>query len=609
MPVIGIPVHMLMERISTRLDRDQLAQHLQHLGCDMEGFATVRRFRCLRCDNLVEITESEKPPVVCDRCGVDYRESPDQLVEAGELDVVRMELLPVRPDMFDAGGLARVLRGYLEEILGPARYDLASPRCSVTVDPAVATDVCPRPFIACAVVRGITLNDDLIKVIMKLQENLHWAMGRDRKKASIGVYDLDTVQEPAFSYRSVGPDELSFVPLGYEAGHELTPRQILQEHPKGVAYARLLDSFKRYPLLSDSEGTVLSMPPIINSEPTRVHLGTSSFFIDVTGTEERRVSRTLNVITTSISELDPAARIEQVEIRYPERTVVTPDLTPQEVTLGPTATARLLGLDLDTNDVIHLLSRMGHGIDTSPDGALQVHVPAYRNDVMHPVDLMEDVAIAYGYHNVVPQLVPSMTVAVELPVEAQKEVARRAMIGLGFMETITLTLSSLEADFDALRLPREDTPVLIDNPISVEQTIVRTTLVPGLLETFGVNANHELPQRIFEVGNITRFVPEAETGARDIPLAAAGAIGPKIDYAAIRSSCEALLRELGWRLEVEADDSPLFIAGRGARVLASRDGDRRTVGRMGELHPEVLENHKLVHPASVFEVDLEKLTS
>jgi phenylalanyl-tRNA synthetase beta chain len=277
------------------------------------------------------------------------------------------------------------------------------------------------------------------------------------------------------------------------------------------------------------------------------------------------------------------------------------------VALDPSETARLLGLDLGSDDIVHHLSRMGHGVDTRPDGKLQVHVPAYRKDVMHPVDLMEDVAIAFGYRNVPLQLVPSMTVAVELPAEAHKQVARRAMLGLGFMETITLTLSSLEADFDALRVPRDDTPVVIDNPISVDQTIVRTTLIPGLLETFGINANYELPQHIFEVGNISRVDPDAETGARDIPLVAAGAIGPKIDYAAIRSSCEALLREYGWRLEVEADDSPLFITGRGAVVVASRAGERRTVGRMGELHPEVLENHKIVHPASVFEVDLEKL--
>jgi phenylalanyl-tRNA synthetase beta chain len=253
---------------------------------------------------------------------------------------------------------------------------------------------------------------------------------------------------------------------------------------------------------------------------------------------------------------------------------------------------------------------MGHGVtaDAAADG-LKVEVPAFRNDIMHPMDLVEDVAIAYGYHNVEPCLVPTLTVGVEQEVERYKEVARRAMVGQGFFEIITLTLSSLEADFDDLRLPRRDDCVLIENPISVEQTSVRSTLLPGLLDTFSVNADVELPQRIFEVGFISRLDAEAETGARELTRVAAGAIGPRIDYAAIRSACESLLREFGWSLRAEADDAGCFIAGRGARVLACRDGQTLAVGVMGELHPEVLERYKLVHPAAVFEVDLDALVS
>jgi phenylalanyl-tRNA synthetase beta chain len=179
------------------------------------------------------------------------------------------------------------------------------------------------------------------------------------------------------------------------------------------------------------------------------------------------------------------------------------------------------------------------------------------------------------------------------------------MVGLGYLETLTLTLSSMEADYDALLLPRRDDCVLIDNPISVEQTIVRSTLITGLLDTLGNNTSHELPQQIFEVGNISLLDAEAETGAREWPRVGAAAIGPRVDYSAIRSACEALLREFGWRLVAEPVAAPCFIAGRGARVLACRgDEERWEVGVMGELHPQVLENHKLVHPVAVFEVDL-----
>jgi len=607
MPVVGIPVNMLLDRVSTRLERAELVEHLQHLGCDVEGYATVRRFRCLRCDNMTEITETENPPVMCDRCGVDFKEASDQLRELGMQDVIRMELLAVRPDMFDPGGLARVLRNYLGQSSEPAHYRLEPPTCRVKVDPQVATAQCNRPAIACAIVRNLTLDDDLIKVVMKLQENLHWALGRDRKHASIGVYDLDRVRGPQLSYRSVGPRELEFVPLGYDPddpGARLTPAQILEQHPKGKAYARLLHPFSRYPLLTDADGQVLSMPPIINSEQTRVRGETSSFFVDVTGTGERIVSRCLNILVTSLAELAPQVVLEQVTIAYPDRETVTPDLTVQAVELDPGWAARTIGVELSPKDVERHLRQMGHEVTADDAGMLQVGVPAYRNDIMHPIDLVEDVAIAYGYHNIVPRMVPSMTVGRERMSEHWMEVARRAMCGLGYSEVLTLLLSSEEADFDALRLPRRDDSVQIDNPISVEQTMIRTTLLPGLLDTFANNLSHELPQRIFEVGNISLFDAKAETGARELPRVAGGVIGPRADYAEIRAVCQALVREFGWDLVTEPDDSPCFIPGRGAKVVLGRGALRRAAGLVGELHPEVLERHKLVQPAAVFEVDL-----
>ncbi len=611
MPVIGIPVNLLLERIQTRLDREDLVTHLQHLGCDVEGYATVRRFRCTRCDNVVEITETENPPILCDRCGCDFKERPEAQVALGESDVIRMELLAVRPDMFDPGGLARVLRNYLGETAEPARYELAPPTVTVTVEERLARPDSFRPSIACAIVRDFTLTDDLIKVVMKLQENLHWAMGRDRKHASIGVYDLDTLHGTRFSYGTVGPEELRFTPLGHDPARDeqrLTPRAVLEQHPKGKAYARLLAGFSRYPLLADAEGQVLSMPPIINSEETRLRPSSRNFFIDVTGSEDRIVGRCLNVLVTSLAELDRAARLEQVAIVYPDRRAVTPDLAPQRVPLDPRLAASRSGIELTRDDVVRHLRQMGHGIGARAEGPIEVLVPAYRNDIMHPVDLVEDVAIAYGYHNIEPVLVPTLTVGGELAVERQSEVARRALTGLGYYETLTLILTSPEVNYDSLSLPRQDDAVLIENPISAEQTMIRTTLIAGLLETLSVNTSHELPQRIFEIGNVTLLEGEAETGAREHRTIAAGAIGPRVDYSEIRSACEALLRDFGWRLEAEPSAAPCFIPGRGARVLAVRGGERREAGLMGELHPEVLLRRKLVHPVSVFELRLAALT-
>jgi phenylalanyl-tRNA synthetase beta chain len=609
MPVVGIPVTLLTERIGADLSRDALIEKLQHLGCDVEGYAMLRRFKCRRCGNIMEITETQDPPVLCRRCGVDYGHA-DQRQDLGESEVIRMELLAVRPDMFDPGGLARTLRGYLGQDLGHRDYAVGPPVARVTVDPAVDTDVCPRPAIACAVVRGIAPDDDIIKVVMNLQENLHWALGRDRKHASIGVYDLDTVSLPDLVYRAVGPEELSFVPLGYDPAApdtSLTPRRILEEHPKGTEYAGLLSGYQKYPLLADGAGGVLSMPPIINSEHTRVTDSTTSFFIDVTGSGRRLVGRTLNVLVTSLVELCPDITVEQVTIAYQGEEVVTPDFTPQIVTLGVAATARLLGIDLDEARLTELLQRMGHDVKPAGDGALEVAVPAYRNDILHPRDLMEDAAIAYGYHNITPVLVPTMTVGGERPVEGVSRVARETLCGLGYLEVMTLQLTCAERTYDALRLPRREDHAAVSHPISNEQTLLRPTLAPGLLDTLTANAHREYPQQIFEVGDVTELA-DTDTGARERRRVAGAVIGEKMGVTEVRAAVEAVLREFGWGVRTCSAALPQFLPGRGAKIVAVRRGTEREVGEVGELHPEVVEAFKLRHPAALFEVDLTTLT-
>lgn len=598
MPVIGIPVDLLLERIQTRPGRDELVEHLQHLGCDVEGYATMRRFACQRCSNLMEITETENPPVVCDRCGADFKSAPEQLQPAGEKDVLRMELLAVRPDMFDPGGLARVLRNYFKENLDSPSYHSHPSGYRVEVD-----QVEQRPFISCAVVRNLKLDDDKIRVIMKLQENLHWALGRDRKRASIGVYDLSTLQGKTFRYTTVAPTEQAFAPLGYDSKEQWTPARVLAEHPKGTAYARLIAHHPRYPMLLDESAQVMALIPIINSESTKVVKTSTDFFIDVTGVEQRIVDKTLNTIVTSMLELDSGARLETVEVGGR----ATPDLAPQLGTLDPQRAADYIGVDLDRAGVVECLRRMGHCVQDPGQGGLQVQIPAYRNDILHEVDLIEDVAIAYGYHNIVPTLVPTLTVGREQPLEATAQAARATLTGMGYLEVLTLILSNEEAQYDGLGRPRREDHVVIQHPISQDQTMVRVSLLPGLLDTLSVNTDHELPQRIFEVGNIS-LLAEVETGAREQRKLAAAAIGPRVDFSGLRATAEAVLREFGWSIETRACSDPAFLPGRGAEVWGRKSaGEAVLLGVMGEVHPAWLDRYGLSHPAAMLELDLERL--
>ncbi|MBM3318785.1 MAG: phenylalanine--tRNA ligase subunit beta, partial [Candidatus Eisenbacteria bacterium] len=514
---------------------------------------------------------------------------------------------------------------------GAPRYALAEPLLEVRVDPSVGDPRSYRPEIACAVMEGMTLDEEALKIVMKLQENLHWAIGRNRKQASIGVYDLDAV-EPDLIYTTEDPDAFRFAPLGAAgAGEAPTLRGILENHPKGAAFAHLLRDQARYPILKDVGGHVLSMPPIINSEATRVTARTRRLFIDVTGLTRRTVSRTLNIIVTSLLENLPGAAARAVEIVGPgpgERRR-TPDLAPQEAEVDPQRAARVLGVEIGPQQAVELLERMRHDARLEPGGRIRVLVPAYRHDILHPMDLVEDIAIAYGYHRIVPSLVPTFTVGGERPIEALSERARSLLCGLGFQEVMTLPLTHEHLHDLLLGRQPSGRAVRIDNPVSSEQTMVRTELLPGLLDTLRRNVTHPLPQMIFEVGEVTLLDGSAETGARDLRRLACGLAGARAGFEDIKAVAEAILREFALEASYEPCARAPFLEGRAA---AARIGDRgapaggggeaasppaKPAGDggasgepalyFGEVDPAVLERFGIQNPVVLLEADLERL--
>lgn len=611
MPVIGIPTHSLQRLLKTKMDSESLIHKLEEMGCDVEGITDLRRFQCQKCEFITEITQTEDPPNVCDQCNADYTNDPELRKEIDPIQVIRMELLAVRPDMFDAGGLSRALRGYLSIEKGLKEYPFAPPNTSCKVDKSVSHKDSYRPYIVCAILRNITLDDDIIKMIMKLQENLHWALGRNRKLASIGVYDLDTVDTSGFIYRAVGPQELTFVPLGYDETDpkaKITPQQILEEHPKGVAFAHLLEGWKKYPLLTDINGKVLSMPPIINSEYTRLTKESKNFYIDVTGPGLRLISRALNILVTSLLEVQPEITIEQVRIEYPDGTVrITPDYTYQEMELSCKETNKLLGIPLKEDEIVDNLLRMRHNAKRTGD-SIAVSIAPYRNDILHPRDLMEDVAIAFGYHNIVPLALENQTYGNELSTTTISHQVQELMIGLGYLEITTLMLTSPQISYTRLRREVPDNFVQTLNPVSVEQSILRTDLMAALLETFSLNVNQEMPQRLFEIGDVSRLDESAETYSKEHLNLCAGVMGPKADYAEIQSVFEALMMDLGAQIQyVPLKDHPYFIPGRGAKAIVHIEGKEVLNAIIGEIHPEILEQFSIIQPIAAFETTLNGL--
>lgn len=615
MPIIAMPIELLLSHVNDgaaeRLSEGDLPDLVTNLGCEVEEVTETTQYLCIPADKIYDRTEAQGPPLVCSVSGIDFREQPDALKELGTNKVVRLDMLAVRPDIFDPGGMGRMIRAYQGTQSGLIEYPVSPAKLSVKVDPRLGEDSSRRPYISCAVLRNVSLTHDLIKMLMNLQEDLHWALGRDRKLASIGVYDLDKLSGATFAYDSVDPDELTFVPLGFapdSAG--LTPRQILEQHKTGQAYAHLLKAYARYPLLRDGAGTVLSMPPIINSEGTRVTMQSTNLFCDVTGLSQRTVDRALNVLVTSLKEVLPEIEIEQVTI---ETTIggvdgsrTTPDLTPSAMMVDIEEARATIGAELDATALSQLLERMGHGVSINGNrDTLQVKVPAWRNDVMHPIDLIEDAAVAYGYNNLVPDLVPTFTVGQPRLIEEQSATARQIFTGLGFHQVMTLVLSNEQAAYGKWLVPPHPQRVIIDNPISSEQTICRTALLPGILETLAINRQYDLPQYLFEIGDCS-FVNEGfETGAGEERFAAAAMIGSHIGYADIRAVADAFSREMDREITVAPADHPSYIPGRIARLI-SADGSME-LGVMGEIHPEVLEAYSLRHPVAALELSLAKL--
>ncbi len=264
-----------------------------------------------------------------------------------------------------------------------------------------------RPVLGAAVIRGITFDDESIQSIMSLQESLHWAVGRGRSKVAIGIHDLDTVKPP-FHYIA-SPRNRKFIPLDYT--EEMTLDEILTKHPKGRDYAKIVKDFPLYPLILDKDDHVLSFPPIINGERTRVTIDTKNILLDTTGTDKRAVGVAVNIICTAM--IEAGAKVESVGIGG----VQTPTLAPAERTVSVQECSRLLGVELTASTMTDLLRKMRFGAEPVGADNVKVQVPCYRADIMHDWDLFEDVAIAYGYDKIMDPPPATFTVGKPHPVQ------------------------------------------------------------------------------------------------------------------------------------------------------------------------------------------------
>ncbi|MBN1784457.1 MAG: phenylalanine--tRNA ligase subunit beta [Candidatus Bathyarchaeota archaeon] len=510
-------------------------------------------------------------------------------------DYVKIEYNPNRVDFCSYSGVARAYRGLMGWETGIPTFTLKQGNITLRVDKSVAE---VRPYVVSAVVRDLDIDYDVIRELMEMQEALHWMIGRDRKKASIGVHNLDSVKPP-FSYITCAPDEIKFVPL--DKKELMTPQEVLEKHEKGIAYKSEVDWASRYPLIVDSNGDILSFPPIINGELTRVVEDTKNLFIDVTGTELNAISRSLNVLVTALA--DMGAKVESVPVEYFDRILVTPDLTPQKMRLHTVYSNERLGLNFSDAETIEALLKSRLGAKQAAAGVVDVRIPAYRTDILHEIDLVEDVAIGYGYYNLTPTKPVTVTIGKQHKFNLVAGDVRQIMVGLGFVEALNFVLANEFDHYQKMRRKPEGL-VILANPVSTEYSIIRNDLLPSLIKNLADSKHHVFPQRMFEVSDVIILNPDTETGTERKIHAAAVTSHPTANFTEIKSFLDSLLMNLCFKnVTTKETNHPSFLEGRAATVSL---GDIE-VGLVGEIHPEVLNNFDLENPTGAFEIDLQKI--
>ncbi|AIF69823.1 phenylalanyl-tRNA synthetase [Palaeococcus pacificus DY20341] len=499
-----------------------------------------------------------------------------------------------RPDLWSAEGIARQVKWALGMKRGLPKYEVEKSDVVVYVDEKLR-DI--RPYGVYAIVENVNLDEEAFKQLIQLQEKIALTFGRRRREVAIGTFDFDKIKPPLY-YKAVEPSKIKFIPLNYDK--EMTADEILEKHEKGQEYGHLIKGKPYYPLLVDSEGNVLSMPPVINSETHgKVTEKTRNIFIDITGWHLDKIMLALNVLVTALAER--GGKIKSVKVVYKDFEIETPDFTPKEFEVELDYIKRLTGLELTDEDVKELLEKMFYEVELV-NGKAKLRYPAFRDDIMHPRDVLEDVLIAYGYNEIEPE-------EPKLAVQGKGEdfidfinAVRDLMVGFGLQEVMTFNLTNKEAQFDKMNLSSGEL-VEIENPISLKWSALRSWLIPSLMDFLSQNTHEEYPQKIFEVGKATLIDENAETKTRSEDKLAVALAHPKVTFTEAKEILDGLMRHLGFEYELEEIEHASFISGRVGKVIV----EGKELGIIGEVHPQVLENWGLEIPVAVFEVFLRPL--
>ena len=509
-------------------------------------------------------------------------------LETFNSEEIQIEVFPNRPDLLSYHGFKRSFLAFLGKKTGLRKYNLSSPKkdYKVVIESSVK-DI--RPHTACAIISGLKLDDEKIKEIIEMQEKIHATLGRKRKKVAVGIYPLEKITLPII-FKALEPEKIKFIPL--EGNKEMSGIEILRKHPTGIEYSHLLKGKEKFPVFVDAKNNVLSMPPIINSELTgKVTIDTKDVFVECSGFDFETLKKCLNIISTTLA--DMGGKINQMSIVSKGKKEITPNFGEEKMKISLENTNKLLGLNLNEKHLKNLLEKMGYEYNKGT-----VKIPSWRTDILHEVDLIEDVAIAYGYDNFIPEIPEISTIGKESKREIVKRKISEILIGLNILEVSNYHLTNKNYQFKKMALSEKNIVELESS--KTDYNILRKNLSHFLLKNFSDNVDVEYPQKIFEIGEI--FELGKEKISENESLAVAVAPG---NFTELKQILEYLSRMLNIQFTfTEASNFPdYFIDGRVVEVIFEKD----KIGYIGEIHPNILKNWKIKMPVALFEISLEEV--
>jgi len=515
-------------------------------------------------------------------------------VDGFEDDTIKLDVKDSnRPDLWSVEGVARELRAHIGFDKGIPKYNFKKSDYVVNVEGVEEV----RPRAAYAIAKNVKITDALLRSLIQIQEKICGSYGKKRKDVAIGIFDLDKVHGKKLIY--FGADKTTtFIPLGFDK--KLTLEQILKEHPKGKEYGFLLQGSKKYPLLVDEKQEVLSMPPIINSEGSgKVEVTTKNLFLDVTGFDQDVVNTALLILCTALA--DRGATIEQVELIYKRenKKILTPYIEERSIEFDKKKIFEYFE-PLTDQQVTDLLERKRYRVEIKKD-RIKCYYLNYRQDILHPVDVIEDLIISADFNKIKVENLKIQTIGKLLDKTEWQTLVREAALGLGLQEVMTFTLTSKEKQYK--KLFKEGQPVEIANPMSENISIFREFIFPEHLELLSRNQHISYPQNIYEVGQTL------STDKKDVfekTKLCVTLCYNKVSFTDIQKLLFSLLENIGAKdIKLKTNNLSWFIGGRSAIVTFKIDGKEKQ-GFIGEINPKVLEQFNLEMPCAIFEIEVDK---